>query len=145
VVQVWPRYILINRCNRELHLKQFQGTRVMEVPVNGCIPIVFENRQKAQLVHMKLDDPDVDWMYSEAINFKEGASSVISFSCRGVHDYSLKKCFKLEIVKEYQYYYLLVNEINDPADALILIQNRLKYVRVVLYQSVINQLNPVWV
>lgn len=48
-------------------------------------------------------------------------------------------------MKEYQYYYLLVDEINDPADALIRIENGLKYVRLNIYQSVVNQLNPVWI
>lgn len=145
VVQVWPRYILINRCDHELHLKQFLGSRVLKVPVQARVPIEFEDLKKAQLVQMKLDDPNYDWMYSEAINFKNPPSSIISFSCRGVHDHALKKCLKLEIVKEYQYYYLLVDEINDPADALIRIENGLKYVRLNIYQSVVNQLNPVWI
>ena len=48
-------------------------------------------------------------------------------------------------MKEYQYYYLLVDEINDPADSLIRIENGLKYVRLNIYQSVVNQLNPVWI
>lgn len=113
--------------------------------MHGRIPIEFENRSKAQLVQIKLDDPDFDWMFSEAINFKDSASSVVSFSCRGVHDYSLKKCLKLDIVKEYQYSYLLVEEINDPADALIRIENGLKYVRLNVYQSAVNSLNPVWI
>lgn len=70
--------------------------------------VEFENRQKAHLIQMRVDDPDLEWMFSEALNFKDSSTSIISFSCRGVHDYSLKKCFKLEIVKEFQYYYLLV-------------------------------------
>jgi hypothetical protein len=52
---------------------------------------------------------------------------------------------KLEIVKEFQYNYLLIDEINDPADALIRIENNLRYVRFNVYQSVVNSLNPVWV
>lgn len=145
VVQIWPRYILINRCNRELHIKQCMGSHVTKVPVQGRVPMEFEHKGKPQMVQMKLDDPDFDWMYSEAVNFKDAASSVLSFSCRGVHDYRLKKCLKLEIVKEFQYNYLLVDEINDPADALIRIENGLKYVRLNVYQSVINSQRPVWI
>jgi hypothetical protein len=64
VVQVWPRYILINRCQKELHIRQCLGQRIIKVPVNGRIPVDFENKNKAQLIQIRLEDPDIDWMYS---------------------------------------------------------------------------------
>lgn len=40
---------------------------------------------------------------------------------------------------------MLVDEIVDPADALIKIENNLKFVRLNLYQTVVDNLTPFWI
>jgi hypothetical protein len=83
-------------------------------------------------------------MYSEAIDFRD-TRSVVGFALRAKNDYGLKKCMRLEIVREFQYNYIIIEEIDDKAEALITIDNNLRYVRLMVYQSVVESLHPAWI
>lgn len=78
-------------------------------------------------------------MYSEAINFKD-TRSVVEFELRTNNHYGLKRCIMLEIVREFQYNCIIIEEIEDKAEALITIENNLMYVRLLVYQSVVDSL-----
>lgn len=98
IVQICPKYILVNRCTKEIHVRHFQGSKVIKVGTEQRLPLVLESRLKAELLQVKVEDDEMDWMYSEAINFKD-SRSVVGFSLRASKDYSLKKCMRLEIVR----------------------------------------------
>jgi hypothetical protein len=56
IVQVCPKYILVNRCAKEIHVRHFQGSMTMRVGTGERVPLLLERRLKAHLIEVRVED-----------------------------------------------------------------------------------------
>ena len=133
----------MNQCSKPIVVKHHLSDKSKYVEVGLKQTLEWDSRFKTKYITMRLEDITCKWKMSEHINFHD-TNGTIAFALRSELDLESKINIKLEVIKEMQYEYLVFSEIQEEKDYFITVENQLPYVRVEMYQKVIDEKRPAW-